>query len=107
MSEPAAEPADAPEPRRRPSLLVFVDIPGAGGEGLTLGLPAAVTPRRVGPPLPEVLRGGGGIDPQDMQELRDAVQTLRMKGVRMLRGAFPLTLATFLPDAIGTRAVRY
>ena len=107
MVEPTpTEGADQPKRDKRPEILVIVDIPHAGGAGLRLGLPGHVTERRAqreGPPLPAVFTGGGGIDPEDMEELRVAVQAeaLRVKGVRMFRGAFPFTLADMLPHMPG------
>jgi hypothetical protein len=102
------------EAARAPVALVFVDMPYCGGATFGLGMPPSVTQRREGregPPLPEVFVGGGGISPDDMAELRDASRSLttkgNIKGVRMLRGSFPLAVAEYLDALAGKRMFWY
>lgn len=98
-----------------PVPLVFVDMPYCGGAALELGLPPSITGRRKGrddaPPLPAVFVGGGGISEADLEELREATRTLttkgQIKGLRMLRGSFPLTLANYLDRFAWKRTFRY
>jgi hypothetical protein len=102
------------EGARGPVPLVFVDMPYCGGAAFDLGMPPSVTERRAGreaPPLPAVFVGGGGISEHDMEELRDATRSLttkgQIKGVRMLRGSFPLAVANYLDRFAWKRTFRY
>ncbi len=89
MSEAAAS-GEAP-------LLVFVHIPKTAGTTmrtiLSMNEPGDRT-RALG----NVFKGAGGVDRNLMKRLADDPRVLDLKGVRIVRGHFPLGIRELLPD---------
>jgi hypothetical protein len=85
-----------PVVRRRPSLLVFVHIPKTAGSTFR-GILGANEPGPRSRGLPNVFKGGGGIDRGAIKRLRKG-EGPDLAGVGVVRGHFPLGVREYLPS---------
>src|SRR4051812_5481061 len=90
-----------------PPIIVFVDIPEAGGALPDPAPPAHLAPMPGRRDLPEIFMGGGGIEPRDMEQLRRWTKKLNPKGLRMLRGRFPFAVSEHLARLAELREFGY
>jgi hypothetical protein len=78
-----------------PPLLVFVHIPKTGGTTVRTILESNEPGERTRA-LSNVFKGGGGLDPELIERLRDG-HGPDLKATRVVRGHFPLGVRTYLP----------